>query len=62
MAGDLHSKVPPGSRQKGQVLSVPVETRAAVECVKWNWQRALQEVAEEWEVKGVCVNRGQAPE
>jgi hypothetical protein len=29
--------------------------------VEWNWRRFLQEVTEEWEVRGLCVTRRSGP-
>jgi hypothetical protein len=39
----------------------PVEIRASVECVEQNQQRALQEVTEEWKVRGVCITKRSGP-
>jgi hypothetical protein len=48
MAGD---DTPWSARQRGLVLPIPIEIGASVECAEWNRQRALQEVAEEWEIQ-----------
>jgi hypothetical protein len=41
----------------GQVLPFPVEIRACVDCVEWNSRRALQEITEEWDVRGVYMTK-----
>jgi hypothetical protein len=37
VAGVRHMEAPGSTRQRGQVLPIPVEIRAGVECAEWNW-------------------------
>jgi hypothetical protein len=52
-----HTEAPWSAGQRGQVLPVSVEIRASVEFVQWSQRRALQEVTEEWEVRGICMTK-----
>jgi hypothetical protein len=61
MPGDLYSETPWGAELRGQVFPIPVEIRAGVECAEWNQQRALQDVAEEWEVRGIYMTKWSGP-
>jgi hypothetical protein len=38
-------------------LTFPCRNQASVEYVEWNWQRALQGVAEEWEVRSINMSK-----
>jgi hypothetical protein len=46
---------------ESQVLPIPVGIGACVVCGEWNWQRALQEVTEEWELWGLCMTKRSGP-
>jgi hypothetical protein len=57
-AGELHLALLVSSSHRLPIIHsprfpVPVEIGAGVDYAEWNQQRALQVVAEEWEVRGI---------